>query len=85
MLEDYLLNNKIIRSYAKIFNDKDFNKVMRYTVILGIQTLKEEVPNFNQLSAQEIENLIVESVKGDYPAQRAFERYEIIEGFLCEN
>lgn len=73
MLEDYLLGNKIIRAYAKMFNEKEFNRIIRCTLILGIQTLKEEIPNFNQYTPQEIESVIIESLKGEnYP-------HEIIE------
>ena len=74
MLEDYLLNNKIIRAYAKMFSDKELNRMIRCTLILGIQTLKEEIPNFNHLSPQEIESVIIESVKGDSYPHEIFER-----------
>lgn len=74
MLEDYLLNNKIIRSYSKLFNEKDLNRVLRCTLILGIQTLQQEVPNYNSLTAQEIESLIIESFREDYSAQAEFEK-----------
>ena len=74
MLEDYLLNNKIIRSYAKMFNQKEFNRIIRCTLILGIQTLKEEMPAYNHLSPQEIESVIIESIRDDNSAQGALER-----------
>jgi hypothetical protein len=68
MLEDYLMGNKIIRSYAKMFSEKELNRMIRCTLILGIQTLKEEIPNFNHYSPQELENVIIESIKGEsYP------------------
>jgi hypothetical protein len=65
MLEDYLLGNRIIRAYCNLFSDKEVNKVIRYTLILGIQTLKEELPNFNNISPQEIESIIIENLKGE--------------------
>ncbi|CAI2373848.1 unnamed protein product [Moneuplotes crassus] len=73
MLEDYLLNNKIIRSYSKLFNEKDLNRVLRCTLILGIQTLKQEVPNYTSLTPQEIEGLIIDSIREDYSAHANFE------------
>lgn len=70
MLEDYLLGNKIIRSYCKNFSDKDFKRIMRCTLILGIQTLRQELPNYNRLSPQEIETIIIENLKDEnYPVE----------------
>jgi hypothetical protein len=74
MLEDYLLNNKIIRAYTKMFSEKEFNRMVRCTLILGIQTLKEEIPNFSHLSPQEIENVIIESIRGDNYPQEIFQK-----------
>jgi len=65
-MEDYLMGNRIIRDYSKIFNDKELNRMLRCTLILGIQTLKEEIPNYNSYSPQELENIIIESLQGDY-------------------
>ena len=74
MLEDYLLGNKIIRGYSKMFNQKDLFRIMRCTLVLGIQTLKEELPNFNQLTAHEIESIIVENLKEDNYPHEIFEK-----------
>jgi hypothetical protein len=74
MLEDYLLGNKIIRSYSKNFSEKDFKRVMRCTLILGIQTLRQDLPNFNQHTPQEIENIIIENLKGENYPYELFER-----------
>lgn len=62
MLEDYLLGNKTIRNYCSLFNQKDFNKIIRCTLILGIHNLEHDIPNFNKLTAQEIESVIIDNL-----------------------
>lgn len=75
MLEDYLLGNKIIREYSKMFNEKELYRILRWTLVLGIQTLKEELPFFNHLTAQEIEQVIIKNLKDENYPHKIFERY----------
>ena len=77
MLEDYLLGNKIIRDYSKIFNQKELYRILRWTLVLGIQTLKEELPNYSHLTPKEIEAVIIDNLKAENYPHQIFERYRL--------
>ena len=45
--------------------------------MLGIQTLKEELPNYSHLTPKEIEAVIIENLKAENYPHKIFERYRL--------
>lgn len=57
-LESQLLQSKRIREYVKNFSETQWNRVIKATVILGIQELEKSYGNICKLSAKDIDEIV---------------------------
>src|SRR5690349_12804650 len=57
LLEHVFLTNKIIREFLKHFKEPQWNTVLKFTVIYGIQALKEHYP-VHKLNTKMLEEIL---------------------------
>ena len=51
MIDEFLWKNKTIRNYLHQFKEEEVNRIVRSTLLLGVQYLKEKSPGLYGMTA----------------------------------